>query len=657
MPLPSRLPTDLSNSNKDKVIIGNRYILDKKLGAGNFGTAYLIFDQQSASQDNKKVLKQICVGAIDPGETVDAMHEAQLLSHLKHKNIVQFHESFLDGQFFCIVTEFCEGGDLDVRLQECKKTQSAIEEKQVIKWLKQLLQALEYMHDKRILHRDLKTKNIFLKGNKVKVGDFGISRILMGTSDMASTFVGTPYYMSPEVLKHEHYDEKCDIWSLGCVLYEICSLKHAFEGKSLMSVMYKIVSGESPELSNIYSQALNIVLSKMLARDPTQRLTAKEILCCSILSKSPSTSTREISNLTPKERLRLKKQKAADEQFRRHQELATRNFKENERRHRESLTKNFHHTSIEAMQNKDESNNKLRTLSEGDSEVTHVNNAFSSLRSEIAEENTGDKTLVSEISVGNRDMKNNRRGQLKEKISKTFGHIKNSSLIVNMSSTMPGGGVEDLRSLSDSDRTLKGTSVDLPFDGESTDELAASLIKDGYIPEDALLAETYYSLHEDFETDIESDLEPELPDDHVHLSDTEYKEMLGCMEDALDLQGSITTVTRKKSKTLSKTKVNGSKRSETYHKEIEPPPTSALANNVKDTQINNMKKSCIDSMGEEIFNEAYSYLRSVWSNHVMPVAADYKSVMTKLNDIVRDDNLCFKLEQLIYLENEKEQGY
>nr|XP_039251160.1 serine/threonine-protein kinase Nek11-like [Styela clava] len=643
MPLPNQLPSNFSDAKQEKIVFRNRYVLDKKLGAGNFGTAYLIFDNEAPGDDNKKVLKQICVGTIDPGETVDAMHEAKLLSRLQHRSIVQFHESFLDGQFFCIVTEFCEGGDLDVRLQECRKQQSTISEEQVVKWLKQLLQALEYMHGRRILHRDLKTKNIFLKGNKVKVGDFGISRILMGTSDMASTFVGTPYYMSPEVLKHEHYDEKCDIWSLGCVLYEMCCLKHAFEGKSLMSVMYKIVQGDTPELSKAYSQALNIILCKMLARDASQRQTAKEILGYNIFTSSKS-------NLTPKERMRLKKQKAADEQFRKHQELATRNFRENERRHKESLTKNFHHTSVEAaMQNRKEPDN-LRTLSEGDSSPNNGVFHATSKGQTTKDDNEDTGTLV----VGG---KFNNPKKFSSKIkSKTFSPSKNSSMNVNKSSTMPRGGIDELRVSEGNNQTLTSTSEELPFDGESTAELAASLIKDGYIPEDALLAETYYSLQEDFESDQDFESDLELPDDHVHLSDTEYKEMLECMEDALDMAGSVTTVPHAKSKTLSKPKINGSDQLTSKLDNAKEPP-SALVKNVRDTQINNIKESCIYSMGEGVFDEAYSYLRSVWSNHVLPVAADYKSVMTKLNKIVNDDNLCFKLEQLIYLENEKEQGF
>jgi serine/threonine protein kinase len=160
-----------------------------------------------------------------------------------------------------------------------------LSEEQVLDWTVQLLSAVNYMHSRRVLHRDLKARlvrffpiqirnlqysnsflnlnrNIFLRNEIVKIGDFGISRILQGTMDMASTFTGTPYYMSPEVLKHEGYNSKSDVWSVGCLLYEMCTYQHAFEGQGLMGVMYKIVEGRVPELPSTYSRELNGILKK-----------------------------------------------------------------------------------------------------------------------------------------------------------------------------------------------------------------------------------------------------------------------------------------------------------------------------------------------------------------------------------------------------------
>lgn len=101
---------------------------------------------------------------------------------------------------------------------------------------------MQYIHHKRILHRDIKTSNIFLTSNgTVKIGDFGISKVLENTLDQASTVVGTPYYMSPEVCENKPYTFKSDVWALGCVLYELCTLKHAFDANNLLGLIFKIM--------------------------------------------------------------------------------------------------------------------------------------------------------------------------------------------------------------------------------------------------------------------------------------------------------------------------------------------------------------------------------------------------------------------------------
>ena len=267
------------SAKKRRPILANRYQIEKKLGSGNFGTASLVVDLKSKdAKEEKKVMKEIHVGDLQPDETVDAMHEANLLRHLDHPGIVKFHDSFIENENFCIVTEYCEGGDLDEKICQYHKQGKKLPEPLVIEWLIQLLLAVQYMHSRRVLHRDLKTRNIFLRKNMIKIGDLGISRILMGTSDMASTFTGTPYYMSPEVLKHEGYNSKSDVWSIGCILYEMVALKHAFEGQSLMGVMYKIVESNLPEWPKGYSEDLEDVFHFIMNKDPSKRPSASEVL-------------------------------------------------------------------------------------------------------------------------------------------------------------------------------------------------------------------------------------------------------------------------------------------------------------------------------------------------------------------------------------------
>ncbi|XP_019849874.1 PREDICTED: serine/threonine-protein kinase Nek11-like [Amphimedon queenslandica] len=258
-----------------ETLIAGRYGLGCRLGSGNFGTAYVVQDHKTGE---KKVLKRINIGEVQPNETVEAVKEATLLAQLDHPAIVKYHDSFMDVEHFCIITEYCEGGDLDYMLKKLKSTNKILDESLIMDWFIQLTNAVHYIHDRKVLHRDLKTRNIFLKDKKIKLGDFGISRILVATSDFATTFTGTPYYMSPEVLKHEGYNSKSDIWSLGAVLYELCTCEHAYQGQNIMAIMYKIVEGHPPRLPNHFTPSMRYLHSRMMDKSPARRPSAIEIL-------------------------------------------------------------------------------------------------------------------------------------------------------------------------------------------------------------------------------------------------------------------------------------------------------------------------------------------------------------------------------------------
>ncbi|XP_036049416.1 serine/threonine-protein kinase Nek11 [Onychomys torridus] len=259
-------------------LIARRYVLQRKLGSGSFGTVFLVSDKQAKQGEELKVLKEISVGELNPNETVQANVEAQLLSKLNHPAIVKFHASFVEQNNFCIITEYCEGRDLDDKIQEYKEAGKIFPENQIVEWFIQLLLGVDYMHERRILHRDLKSKNIFLKNNQLKIGDFGVSRLLMGSCELATTLAGTPYYMSPEALKHQGYDAKSDIWSLACILYEMCCMDHAFAGSSFLSVVLNIVEGDTPSLPERYPRELNSIMERMLNKIPSLRPSAVEVL-------------------------------------------------------------------------------------------------------------------------------------------------------------------------------------------------------------------------------------------------------------------------------------------------------------------------------------------------------------------------------------------
>ncbi|XP_039192163.1 serine/threonine-protein kinase Nek11 isoform X1 [Crotalus tigris] len=375
-----------------KTLIAGRYNIYQKLGCGSFGTVYLISDKKTKEEEQLKVLKEISVGSLKPNETVEANLEAQLLSRLDHPAIVKFYTSFVEGGSFCIITEYCEGRDLDFKIQEYKRSGKVFPESQIVEWFIQLLLGVNYLHERRILHRDLKAKNIFLKNNLVKIGDFGVSRLLMGSCDLATTFIGTPFYMSPEALQHHGYDTKSDIWSLGCILYEMCCLSHAFTGHSFLSIVLKIVESKTPSLPDNFPRELDAILHSMLNKNPSLRPSAAEILRSSYIDdqlqimkyKHTNVITKdwkfnsqeeadhiisavqkkvhlqtlraisEVQKMTPRERMRLRKLNLADQTAQKLKQLAEEKYQENLKRMQELRSRNFHQINIDVLHETDQ---------------------------------------------------------------------------------------------------------------------------------------------------------------------------------------------------------------------------------------------------------------------------------------------------------------
>ncbi|XP_039693063.1 serine/threonine-protein kinase Nek11 isoform X10 [Pteropus medius] len=380
-------------STYPKTLIARRYVLQQKLGSGSFGTVYLVSDKKAKQGEELKVLKEISVGGLNPNETVQASLEAQLLSKLDHPAIVKFHSSFVEQDNFCIITEYCEGRDLDYKIQEYKEAGRTFPEGQIIEWFVQLLLGVDYMHERRILHRDLKSKNIFLKNNVLKIGDFGVSRLLMGSCDLATTLTGTPHYMSPEALKHQGYDTKSDIWSLACILYEMCCMNHAFTGSNFLAIVLKIVEGDTPSLPKRYPKELNAIMERMLNKNPSLRPSAIEILkipyideqlqhlmcrysemtledknlncqkeaahIINAMQKKIHLQTlralSEVQKMTPRERMRLRKLQAADEKAKKLKKLVEEKYEENNKRMQELRSRNFQQLTVDVLHEFDDS--------------------------------------------------------------------------------------------------------------------------------------------------------------------------------------------------------------------------------------------------------------------------------------------------------------
>ncbi|XP_066472141.1 serine/threonine-protein kinase Nek4 isoform X2 [Tiliqua scincoides] len=251
------------------------YAFVRAVGKGSYGEVSLVRQRQDHKQ---YVIKKLNLKHASNRERKAAEQEAQLLSQLKHPNIVTYRESWEgeDGLLY-IVMGFCEGGDLYHKLKEQKG--KLLPENQVVEWFVQIAMALQYLHERHILHRDLKTQNVFLtRSNIIKVGDLGIARVLENQSDMASTLIGTPYYMSPELFSNKPYNYKSDVWALGCCAYEMATLKHAFNAKDMNSLVYRIIEGKLPPMPKDYSIQLKELIQTMLSKKPEERPSIRSIL-------------------------------------------------------------------------------------------------------------------------------------------------------------------------------------------------------------------------------------------------------------------------------------------------------------------------------------------------------------------------------------------
>ncbi|KAL1267288.1 hypothetical protein QQF64_032651 [Cirrhinus molitorella] len=254
----------------------DQYVVVRQVGQGAFGRALLVKHRRGDAQ--LCVIKEINLRQLSSRDKDASRKEVTLLSKMKHPNIVAFYKSFYDRNNLYILMEYCDAGDLmnRIRMQRGKP----FTEQQIVDWFVQICLGLKHIHDRKILHRDIKAQNIFLTqgGLKVKLGDFGIARMLNSTMELARTCVGTPYYLSPEICESRPYNNKTDIWSLGCVLYELCTLRHPFEGSNLKQLVLRICRGRYSPVSQRYSSDLRLLLQQLFKVSPRDRPSANSLL-------------------------------------------------------------------------------------------------------------------------------------------------------------------------------------------------------------------------------------------------------------------------------------------------------------------------------------------------------------------------------------------
>ncbi|NWU75482.1 NEK3 kinase, partial [Onychorhynchus coronatus] len=374
------------------------YKVLKALGEGSFGRVLLVHHRVS---DQKYAMKEIRLPMSSSG-VENSRKEAALLAKMKHPNIVAYKESFeADGHLY-IVMEYCDDGDL---MQKIKHQRGNLfPEDTILRWFVQMCLAVKHIHDKRVLHRDIKSKNIFLTQNgKVKVGDFGSARFLAHPMSYACTYVGTPYYVPPEIWESMPYNNKSDIWSLGCILYELCTLKHPFQANSWKHLILKICKGSYSPLPSCYSYELHYLIKQMFKRNPQDRPSASTILSRGCLTKL-------IKNCLPSEMIKEFEQVLSE--TKKHEGSTAR------RKGKIMINAAF----VFLKQRKDESSNRTplerKNITEGLSEGTKE------------QRKSEQEVEMSAFLAGNSDLSHARRRQWEKRISNTvLDVLENASLL------------------------------------------------------------------------------------------------------------------------------------------------------------------------------------------------------------------------------------
>jgi len=253
------------------------YDVVKQLGSGAFGSVSKVVRR---SDKKAFAMKKVQIGRMEEREVADALNECRILASIRHPRIVNFEAAFLarNGRELCLVMELCERGDLAGRVKKCQRMRRRVDERTIWANMVEMAEGLVHLHSKNISHRDLKPANVFLAADgTAKLGDLNVSKLKKG-DDLMQTKIGTPYYMAPEVWAGRKYNDSCDVWSLGCVVYELCKLEPPFQGNSLMQLRRAVQAGRYPPIPSSYSPQLARMISQMLVVDPNRRINAVDIL-------------------------------------------------------------------------------------------------------------------------------------------------------------------------------------------------------------------------------------------------------------------------------------------------------------------------------------------------------------------------------------------
>ncbi|KAH8290023.1 hypothetical protein KR044_000463, partial [Drosophila immigrans] len=273
------------------------------MGNGAFGTCYKVKDKATGQL---YAWKGMNYDELDDDKCDSLISEISVLRQLQHPNIVQYYHHLInrEAKSIYIVMECCDGGDLAQLIKRARSQRQRFEESYIWRVLCQLCRALQVCHNQipsgTILHRDIKPANIFLDAaGNVKLGDFGLARVLRRDQSFAASFVGTPHYMSPELVKGRQYDRKSDVWAVGCLIYELCALRPPFRGRAFQQLSENIAQGQFNSIPGVYGEDLQSMIGFMLAVEHEQRPSIEVISRHPLLARNIQQLAGEFPRLLP----------------------------------------------------------------------------------------------------------------------------------------------------------------------------------------------------------------------------------------------------------------------------------------------------------------------------------------------------------------------